>query len=59
MWNLDFHLEEGENMEILITLAILSGAIYIIYKNIKKSSSGECNCGTCSKSCPVRKDKKE
>jgi len=56
---LDFHLEEGENMEILITLAILSGAIYIIYKNIKKSSSGECNCGTCSKSCPVRKDKKE
>jgi hypothetical protein len=43
-------------MEILITIPILLGAIYIIYKNIKKSSSGECNCGTCSKNCPARKD---
>jgi len=56
---LDIHLEEGENMEILITLVILSGAIYIIYKNIKKSSKGECNCGTCSKTCPARKNKEE
>lgn len=50
-------LEEGENMEILITIPILIGAIYIVYKNIKKSSNGECNCGTCSKNCPVRKEK--
>jgi len=54
-----YSFKEGENMEILITIPILLGAIYIIYKNIKKSSKGECNCGTCSKSCPVRKTDEE
>lgn len=44
-------------MEIAITIGILTLAGYIIYKNIKKSSEGKCNCGSCSKSCPMRKDK--
>ena len=54
-----YSFREGENMEILITLTILLGAIYIIYKNIEKSSNGECNCGTCSKNCPARKKKEK
>ena len=39
-------------MEILITALIIITAIYIIYRNISKSSKGECNCGSCSASCP-------
>lgn len=39
-------------MEIMIALAIAAFAVFIIVKNIKKSSKGECNCGTCSSSCP-------
>ncbi|MFR3909962.1 MAG: FeoB-associated Cys-rich membrane protein [Clostridium paraputrificum] len=42
-------------MEILITAGIVTLAIFIIYKNIKTSSKGKCNCGTCSKNCPARK----
>lgn len=42
-------------MEIAIAIIILIIAIFIIYKNVKKTSKGECNCGTCSKSCPSRK----
>lgn len=39
-------------MEILITIGIVILAAFIIYKNIKKSSKGECNCGSCSSKCP-------
>ncbi|PRR81313.1 FeoB-associated Cys-rich membrane protein [Clostridium vincentii] len=46
-------------MEIVITITILLVAIYIIYKNIKKSSDGECNCGSCSKDCPSKKKKEK
>lgn len=42
-------------MEILITGVILLAAGFIIYKNIKSSSKGKCNCGDCSKSCSSRK----
>lgn len=42
-------------MEILITICIVTITGYIIYKNIKKSSKGECTCSTCSKDCPIRK----
>lgn len=42
-------------MEILITAVIVVIAAYIIYKNVKKSSKGECNCGSCHKNCPSRK----
>ena len=43
------------NLEILITALIAITAIYIVYKNISKSSTGECNCGSCSSSCPKYK----
>lgn len=39
-------------MEIIIALVIAAFAVFIIFKNLKKSSKGECNCGTCSSSCP-------
>lgn len=38
--------------EIIITIAILAAAGFIFYKNVKKSSKGECNCGSCSAHCP-------
>jgi hypothetical protein len=42
-------------MEILITGAIVIVAGFIIYKNVKNSSKGKCNCSDCSKSCSLRK----
>ncbi|WP_434642155.1 FeoB-associated Cys-rich membrane protein [Thermoanaerobacterium thermosaccharolyticum] len=39
-------------VEIIITSAIVALAVFILYKNIKKSASGKCNCGNCSSSCP-------
>lgn len=39
-------------VEIIITSAIVALAVFILYKNIKKSTSGQCNCGSCSSSCP-------
>lgn len=42
-------------MEILVAAGIAILAGFIIYKNVKTSSKGKCNCGSCSKSCPVRK----
>ncbi|HHV73200.1 MAG TPA: FeoB-associated Cys-rich membrane protein [Thermoanaerobacterium sp.] len=39
-------------VEIIITSIIVVSAIFILYKNIKKSTSGQCNCGSCSSSCP-------
>ena len=42
-------------MEILVTVGIVALAIFIIYKNIKTSSKGKCNCSGCSKDCPSRK----
>lgn len=43
-------------MEIIVTIGIAAIAAYIIYKNVKKSSKGECNCGSCHKKCPSRKN---
>lgn len=40
-------------MEIAIAIGIAAVAVYIIYKNIKKSSKG--HCSGCSKKCPSRK----
>jgi hypothetical protein len=37
-------------IEILFTVAIIGFAAYIIYKNFRKKSAGECGCGNCSKS---------
>lgn len=44
-------------MEILITVLIALLASFIIYKNIKKSSKGNCNCGSCSSHCPKYNNK--
>ena len=35
-------------IEILITLMIVAFAGYIIYKNLKTTSTGNCGCGNCS-----------
>lgn len=43
-------------MEIIITIGIVALATYIIYKNIRKSSNGDCACSSCSKHCPARKE---
>ncbi len=38
--------------EIIIAAVLVAAAGFIFYKNFKKSASGECNCGSCSKGCP-------
>lgn len=48
--------------EIIIAAVLIAAAGYIFYKNFKKSASGQCNCGSCSTSCPkytVAKNKKQ
>lgn len=48
-------------IEIIFTLIVIAIAVFIFYKNLKKSTSGECNCGSCSTSCPkytIQKEKK-
>ncbi|WP_294387278.1 FeoB-associated Cys-rich membrane protein [uncultured Clostridium sp.] len=42
-------------MEILITALLVIAAGYILFKNIKKSSKGGCNCSGCSSKCPKYK----
>lgn len=37
-------------VQIIIAALIVAFSIFIIYKNIKKSAKGGCNCGGCSKS---------
>ena len=44
-------------MEILITLVIVAFAAYIIFRTIRKSSKGGCNCGSCSNHCPMYEEK--
>ncbi|WP_370830553.1 FeoB-associated Cys-rich membrane protein [Clostridium sp.] len=38
-------------MEIFITALLVIASGYILFKNIKKSSKGGCNCGSCSSHC--------
>ena len=44
-------------MEIIITIVIVAFAVSIIYRSFRKSSKGDCNCGSCSTHCPMYKDK--
>lgn len=44
-------------MEFIISGVIIAAAVYIFYKNIKKKSSGTCDCGSCSRHCPQYKNK--
>lgn len=39
------------SFEIIVTSLIVISAVYIFYKNIKKKSSGKCDCGSCSNHC--------
>lgn len=45
----------GTIMEILITIFIFIFATFIIYKNFNNSSKGQCNCGSCTTTCPKYK----
>lgn len=42
-------------VQIIITGIIAFAAVYILYKNIKKKSSGGCHCDSCSSHCPSYK----
>ncbi|MDN5317932.1 MAG: hypothetical protein PWR08_2057 [Thermoanaerobacterium sp.] len=39
-------------IEVIVTVAMVAAAVFMLYKNLKKSTSGQCNCGSCSSSCP-------
>ena len=44
-------------MQYVVTALIIVAVIYILFKNIKKSSKGSCSCsGTCSAKCPKIKE---
>ncbi|MHC1721400.1 MAG: FeoB-associated Cys-rich membrane protein [Clostridiaceae bacterium] len=42
-------------IEIIATILIFSLAAFIIYRNIRKKSSGKGSCSSCSKECPYYK----
>ena len=44
-------------IEILVTAAIVIIALRILYKNIKKKASGQCDCSSCSAHCLKYKKK--
>lgn len=44
-------------IEIIITAAIAIAVALILYKNFKKSSSGECNCSGCNSKCSKYEDR--
>lgn len=46
-------------MEFLITAIIILAVVLILYKNIKNSSQGQCNCGSCSSKCPKFENKEK
>lgn len=39
-------------VEVIITVLILAVAGFILFKNLRSSAQGKCNCGSCSTSCP-------
>lgn len=44
-------------MEILITILLVGAAGYFIFNNIKKKTSGQCDCGSCTSKCPKYEEK--
>lgn len=40
-------------IEILITVAIVGAGGYILYKKVKNTAQGKCDCGSCSSHCPM------
>ena len=47
-----------EIIEIAVATVIIIAALTIFIKNIKKKSSGTCDCDCCSANCPSRKKAK-
>ena len=45
----------GFHMEYVITAIIIALVAFIIFKNLKKSAKGECNCSGCTSNCSKRK----
>ncbi len=48
-------LNGGIQMEYVITAIIIALVAFIIFKNLKKSAKGECNCSGCTSKCSKRK----
>lgn len=42
-------------MEYVITAIIIALVAFIIFKNLRKSAKGECNCSGCTSKCSKRK----
>ena len=42
-------------IQIIVTGVIALSAVYILYKSMKKKSTGGCDCGSCSAHCPSYK----
>lgn len=42
-------------MEYIITIIIFALVAFILFKNLKKSAKGECNCAGCTAKCSKRK----
>lgn len=56
------NIKEGDFMETIIALLIGAIAVYVLYKNIKKSASGDCSgCSGCSSAshCSSYKESKD
>jgi hypothetical protein len=43
-------------IEIVLTVLIVSLAVYIFVKSIRKKSKSGCDCGSCSAQCPNYKE---
>ena len=41
----------GNLIEIIIAVLIIASALFLFIKSIRKKSSGDCDCGNCTKSC--------
>jgi hypothetical protein len=40
-------------VEIVIAVGIAAAAGFIFYRNVRKRAKGQCECGSCSKACPL------
>ncbi len=41
-------------MEIIITVAIVASAIYLLVKSVRGKAKGDCDCSSCSANCSQR-----
>lgn len=45
----------GNFIEIIITILIVTAALFFFIKSIRKKSSGGCDCSNCNKNCSLPK----